>query len=459
MTFIDILQMSLKNLYRRKGRTLLTVSGVVIGCCAIVIMVSLGIGMKQAQDEMLAQMGNLTRITVSPAPSVSKDKVYMDKGAIHAISEIHGVKSVIARNKLELGDFRLLAGEKNRYQREYVTIVGISEQDFDKMGYVLKEGKFPEKKPFEVLAGENFAFQFIDSKRPEGKNMVDYWTKEDTKPFFDPIGAELSIAQQKEKEQSSQQEQGISGKKEEWKIIEKITVAGRLQSDSDLYEDTEDGLVMRMKDLERLQKELQKITGQKIPKEYHELYVYAESIKDVESAEKEIRQMGFQTSSMESIRKPMEKDAQQKQMMLGGLGGISLVVAAIGIANTMIMSITERTREIGILKALGCFLGDIKKEFLLEAAAIGFIGGSIGITVSYIISRVMNYISQNASFQSGFEEGMGFMGGMGTSAALSVIPPWLAAFALFFSIMIGVAAGYYPANKAVKISALEAMKA
>ena len=114
MVFFDIFQMSVKNLYRRKGRTLLTVSGVVIGCCAIVIMVSLGIGMKEAQEKMLAQMGNLTRITVSPSPSVSKEKVNMDKEAVRHIRGISGIKSVVAREKLELGDLKLLAGEKKQ---------------------------------------------------------------------------------------------------------------------------------------------------------------------------------------------------------------------------------------------------------------------------------------------------------------------------------------------------------
>ena len=459
MVFFDIFQMSVKNLYRRKGRTLLTVSGVVIGCCAIVIMVSLGIGMKEAQEKMLAQMGNLTRITVSPSPSVSKEKVNMDKEAVRRIRGISGIKSVVAREKLELGDLKLLAGEKNRYQRDYVTIIGISEQDFEQLGYTLLEGKFPDKKPLDVLAGQNFAYQFADSKRPVGKYMVDYWMDENAKSYFKPIGAEISIAQEKEKQQPEQSGQQAAGKKEDWKIIEKITVVGRLREDSDLYEDTSDGLVMRMKDAERLQKQLQKITGQKKSKEYSELYVYTDSIRSVETAENAIRQMGFQTSSMESIRKPMEKDARQKQMMLGGLGGISLIVAAIGIANTMIMSITERTREIGILKALGCFLGDIKKEFLLEAAVIGFIGGLIGVAVSCLVSYILNYVSQNVSFGSGAAESMVFAGGMEASGAISVSPPWLAAFALLFSVLIGVAAGYYPANKAVKISALEAMKA
>lgn len=98
---------------------------------------------------------------------------------------------------------------------------------------------------------------------------------------------------------------------------------------------------------------------------------------------------------MESIRKPMEKEAQQKQMMLGGLGAISLFVAALGITNTMIMSISERTREIGIMKALGCYVTDIRIMFLSEAGAIG---------------------------------------------------------------LIGLGSGYYPANKAVQIPALEAIK-
>ncbi len=459
MTVSDIFQMSLRNLYRRKGRTFLTVSGVVIGCCSIVIMVSLGIGMKQAQEQMLAQMGNLTRITVTPAPEVSADRKMLDQEAAARIQKIPGVKSVITRNRLELGDLSLLAGEKNRYQRDYATILGVSEKDFERLGYVLLEGKYPDKRPFEVLAGQNFAYQFTDSKRPEGKNMVDYWSDENAKPYFDPVGAEISIGQKKERPQPEQSEQSGAANKDEWKVIEKMTVVGRLQQDTDLYDDTGDGLVMRMKDMERLQKQLQKITGQKKRKEYYELYVQTESMKQVEPVETEIRRMGFQTNSMESIRKPMEKDARQKQMMLGGLGAISLLVAAIGIANTMIMSITERTREIGILKALGCFLSDIKKEFLLEAAAIGFIGGSAGILLSLLISRIMNYVSQNAGLGDSLTGGAGLGDPSGASAVMSVIPPWLALFALLFSVFIGVAAGYYPSNKAVKISALEAMKA
>ncbi len=128
MSFFDIMQMCIRNLYRRKGRTSLTVSGVIIGCCAIVIMVSLGIGMKQAQDQMLAQMGNLTRITVTPSPAKDAHKTLLDKKAVKQMGQIPDVTSAIVKNTLDLGELQLTAGEKNRFQNASATIIGIPEK-------------------------------------------------------------------------------------------------------------------------------------------------------------------------------------------------------------------------------------------------------------------------------------------------------------------------------------------
>ena len=180
-----------------------------------------------------------------------------------------------------------------------------------------------------------------------------------------------------------------------------------------------------------------------------------DDISHVDSVEKEIKRLGYQTSSMESLRKPMEESVKQKQMMLAGLGAVSLFVAAIGIANTMIMSIVERTREIGILKALGCSLSDIRKEFLIEAGMIGFIGGIAGALVSCGVSWIMNTYMGSSLTGDGLmmmEEGT-------SGAALSIIPPWLIGAAVLFSVIMGVGAGFFPSNRAVQISALEAMKA
>ena len=142
--------------------------------------------------------------------------------------------------------------------------------------------------------------------------------------------------------------------------------------------------------------------------------------------------------------------------MLGGLGAISLFVAALGITNTMIMSISERTREIGIMKSLGCYVSDIRILFLSEAGAIGLFGGIIGCVISFIASIVINLVSLGG-FQGFPSLVLAIVGGEGISR-VSVIPPWLLLFAVVFCIVIGLGSGYYPANKAVQISALEAIK-
>ena len=197
---------------------------------------------------------------------------------------------------------------------------------------------------------------------------------------------------------------------------------------------------------------------------YNEIYVKAKDISNVADIEKEIKKLGYSTYSMESIREPLEKEARQQQMMLGGLGAVSLFVAALGITNTMIMSISERTREIGVMKALGCFLGNIRTVFLMEAGSIGLIGGIIGAGISFLISLIMNIVSKEPEIHSfgefwallSPESVMMFMDP--ANSPTSIIPLWLAGFAILFSVIIGLCSGFYPANKAVHISAMEAIK-
>ena len=137
------------------------------------------------------------------------------------------------------------------------------------------------------------------------------------------------------------------------------------------------------------------------------------------------------------------------QLALGGIGAITLLVAAIGIINTMTMSIYERTKEIAIMKVIGATFTDIRLLFLTEAGMIGLFGGLMGLIFSYTLSFVINQLSGDF---------MGNYMGTGEALHLSVIPWWLALFAIVFSIMIGLLAGVYPANRAVKLSPIEAMR-
>ena len=151
--------------------------------------------------------------------------------------------------------------------------------------------------------------------------------------------------------------------------------------------------------------------------------------------------MGYNAESNMEWLKQTQNQMKTIQMVLGGIGAVSLFVAAIGIANTMMMSIYERTKEIGILKVLGCDLRDIGKMFLLEAGFIGFAGGLSGLVLSYSLSAVINFIAKNSSYQG-----------------ISFIPLWLALLALAFSVLVGMAAGFFPAHRAMKLSPLAALK-
>ncbi len=453
MTPKDIFRTCVRNLLRRKARTMLTVLGVVIGCCSIVIMVSIGIGMKESQERMLAQMGDLTIINVTPQQSGSK-RAKLDSSAITKFQKIEGV--VAASPKLSSDNLTMVlyAGPNKRYVANWVTAAGINSGQMDKLGYELLEGSYTgqgQSGGKTVVVGQYAAYSFSDTMRPAGQNTVDrysYMYNENgeaadpskmPEPYFDPLknGMTLEVT-------------ASDGSK----FTVPLTVTGRVKEDYNKGWETSEGIMLDIKDMEEIIKRAAPNQPAK-NSQYQSAVIKVTNIGSVAQVEKEIKMMGFNTSSMESIRKPIEKEAEQKQLMLGGLGAISLFVAALGITNTMIMSISERTREIGIMKALGCYVRDIRAMFLGEAAAIGLIGGVCGCVISVLISCIMNIVSAGESISSAETLLAALMPG---AARMSVIPPWLLAFAIVFSIGIGLASGYYPSDRAVKIPALEAIK-
>ena len=134
----------------------------------------------------------------------------------------------------------------------------------------------------------------------------------------------------------------------------------------------------------RSRRSFRDLTGKTDTKfEYSSINVKAESLDAVADVEQSIKDLGYSTYSMQSMRDELNKQTRQIELMLGGLGAISLLVAAIGITNTMIMSVSERTKEIGIMKALGCYVRDIRAMFLMEAGSIGLLGGVLGLLFSY----------------------------------------------------------------------------
>ena len=187
---------------------------------------------------------------------------------------------------------------------------------------------------------------------------------------------------------------------------------------------------------------------------YSFIMINVDNIKNVTQVQEDIEALGYVTYSEMQYLEPLKQTSDMLQMVLGAIGALAMMVSAINIANTMVMSIYERTKEIGIMKVLGCLVKDVKKLFLFEAAMIGLLGGIVGIALSYLASFAINKYG-GSLFQTLMQSSGVYDVG---DAKFSVIPFWLPFLAAGFAMLIGVLAGYFPARRATKISAIEAMK-
>ncbi len=156
----------------------------------------------------------------------------------------------------------------------------------------------------------------------------------------------------------------------------------------------------------------------------------------------------FTVTSPTSMIETIQSTMQTLTFFLTGIAAISLLVGAIGIANTMFMSVMERTRLIGILKSIGTRNSEILKLFLTESGIIGFMGGLLGVFIGFIVVGVISEVGISI---------MG-MGRMGTNTSMAVVTPELIIFALLFSTIIGIISGLIPARKAAKLQVVEAMR-
>jgi putative ABC transport system permease protein len=185
---------------------------------------------------------------------------------------------------------------------------------------------------------------------------------------------------------------------------------------------------------------------------YSEVLVKVDDRDTVLGVQNAIREIGFESFSSQTILQGLNQVFILIQAVLGGVGGVALVVAAVGIANTMTMAIYERTREIGIMKALGATNRDVLQIFLAEAGAIGFLGGFLGVSLGYLAGVVIDFLVRNLVLA---RQGPPPEGGF---PHIVVTPAWLMAFALVFSAIIGLLSGVYPALRAASMKPLRALR-
>lgn len=432
----DLIAMGLRNLWRRKARTFLTILGVIIGTASIIVMLSLGIGMQETFMKNLEDMGSLTLIDVYPKwdrwgdeeESGPQKKISLDDKAVDQMRKIENVDAVMPFMNVYVD---LIAG---RYEAG-VSINGIDVDQMEAFDFMTQDGRLPTKfGKNEIVFGQEVGQQFYDPKSRSRR--------------WEPVEIDLMEANIK---MILNEEYRGSGKPRG----RKLNVVGILAESNGEYNWN---AYMDIDQLTKIQEEVarrNKNNGDNNDRrrkdddenKYENVKVKVNDMKNVKEVQDQIKEMGLEAWSLSDILENMKQTSAGIQAVLGGIGAVSLFVAALGITNTMIMSIYERTREIGVMKVLGAEIKDIKRLFLFEAGLIGLLGGIAGIGLSLGISKLINSV------------GFNFMnGGYGDASSISVIPLWLIGLSLVFSILVGVISGYYPARRAMRLSALEAIR-
>lgn len=440
MKFIDLLRLIFGNLSRRKARVALTAIGVVIGTSAVVILVSLASGLQRSATEQLYGIGDLSQIQVMPTfggeggpimmggdgggvVSTDSQQALLTNFALEDLRAIPGVESVIPRDYL-------MAGGILKYQKleAGVNIIGIDVDDLADLGLEATEGDTALARGT-VIVGVMVPNNFYDPK---------------ARPGQEPPPPPQLYGQQLQMVVSKWDAQGVETRKTVSMRVVGVLKETRGESDWSIYMPLDQIKVLNEWAMNR------RINYNKDG--YSQVIVKVSDVDQVLQITDQIAAMGFQAFTPQSFVEGINNFFLVLQFIFGGVGAIALLVAAIGIANTMAMSILERTREIGLMKAVGATNRDVLTIFLGEAAGIGFIGGLGGVVLGWLAGQGINVLATVFLAQQSSQ-----MGGPPPSIAVYT-PIWLPLFALIFSTFVGMLSGLYPALRAANMIPVLALK-
>ncbi|MDQ2693124.1 MAG: ABC transporter permease [Chloroflexota bacterium] len=444
MKFLDLVRLIFGNLSRRKARVALTAIGVIIGTAAVVILVSLAIGLQRNANEQLYGIGDLTQIQVSPAyemveggggmvvnvdgggrgiPGEPQPARLLTNSALDELRAIPGVASVIPREYL-------MTGVLVKYQRLEggVSIIGVDTPDLSALGLEAMEGS-TELGRGNVVIGAMVPNNFYDPRIRPGQEPP---------PPPQLYGQQIQVTVMKWDEQGNEIRKNYSLR------VSGVLRETRGESDWTIY--------FPLEQVKTLNEWAQ---GRRINynrEGYSQVIVKVQNVEQVLDISEQITDMGFQAFTPQSFVQGINNFYVILQFIFGGVGAIALLVAAIGIANTMAMSILERTREIGLMKAVGATNRDVLAIFLGEAAGIGFIGGLGGVIIGWLAGQGLNVIAIVYLANQAGQQG-------GPPPSIAVYTPvWLPLFALIFSTIIGMISGLYPALRAATMIPVMALK-
>jgi putative ABC transport system permease protein len=453
MRLADTLYLALRNLREAKLRTALTSLGVAIGIASLVGMVSFGVAIEDQVLGNLLRSGVFDSITVTAAQRgggqrgrrggnalerarsaaeaarQAGPRVPLDDAAVKTFAAIPGVKEVYPDVRVpvevsygEFSEFTLATG---------VPLSARGQGVFQRMSF----GQFfPNDADDSCLLSLEFATRITDGKpeRLVGKDITFGYAAAAAPGAGETgmPGVNLQRSERRFRVVGIVERQAGPGPGGAMFAAVMIPLAR--------------ARAMGVTDVSGPQALLRQLSDRRV---YTTVTVKVNRAQDTEAVEKKIKEMGFNAFSIADLIESQKKAFILLDLLLGLVGSIALTVASLGIVNTMVMSILERTREIGVMKAVGGDDADVRKIFLVEASLIGLFGGVFGIALGWAVGRVIN-AGANYYLQT-----------QGVPAAnLFLIPWWLMAGAIGFALVVSLVAGSFPAMRAARLDPIQALR-
>lgn len=399
----ETIKMALEGMLSNKLRTFLTLLGIIIGVGAVIAMVSLGFGVKDNIQKNISKLGSNLLIITSGGRTASGARLAAGEGVkltyddMQAIAkQVDGIANITASvNK----SYQLVAGNQNWTSR----VEGTTPSSFEISSLEIDEGRILNDRDLVsrgrvAVIGKTVADSLFPEGNPVGKIM------RINKAPFQVVGLLKSKGQS-----------GMGQDQDDVVYIPLTTAQNRMMGITNVQRIT-------------VQAENENVLND----------VQAE-VEQVLRTRHKIKEGGnddFTVGNMAQIMETMMETANSITLLLGCIAAISLLVGGIGIMNIMLVSVTERTREIGIRKALGATYNNILQQFLIEAMVIGVIGGALGVVLGVGASFAISHFA-------------------GWNTVISV---WSIIIAVVFSVGIGLFFGIYPARKAALLDPIDALR-
>jgi len=449
MRISDYIEQSFSNLWKKKLRTLLTIFGVMIGIGALISMFSFGQGIQDNITNTFNELQLFNYVSVYPRSNNNHAIGYslepnspeqagpqtqvLDDEFIRYVTKIEGVESVFPEVRFPA---MIRFNEQEKFSLVQVLPAEVCQSGLMK----LRAGKPYAHADSNALIISDSLLRRMDIKEPETAIGKEIEISTLTVDFsLSNIPNIVSFLRGKGLPFSRQSYQfTIVG------VTEKMGFAGPMPIRSDVFIMPAESDNMKKLSLTSIW-DLFQATQQ--TKGYSMVNIKLSSTKYIEAVKEKMEDKGYRTFALIDQLEEIKTGFIFMNMFLFAIGMIAITVAALGIINTMVMSILERYKEIGIMKAVGASDGDVKKIFLFESGAIGFLGGVLGLILGWLVSMLINQIVNHFMVKQGvpYMDYFSFRW-------------WLCLGAIVFSILISLAAGIYPTMRAARVDPVVALR-